>query len=388
MMLAIAIVVIATFFLLGAIWLLDRYVGPEAACVPAALVAIGAPALDLWPLALVGGGTFLLCVGCSFARAPRGTASLCAVALTVLAVGVVGVGLVQKWRELAQLAEEYPLVSLEDRLAAEAGRVGDIPAGEPQLEQAVQIRLDAQEQEQRRSRWRREFQLQRIHSDARAEFVLAQGFGGARMIPFRADSIRLPPLEPVPQPQLGPEDNRDGTPLVPPPGEVCPPAAPASKQLLALHDQSFGDFLASERMGFVKSRTEVAGFEPHRFRKPPAAHADDPWRIARIELIGLLLHPEPVVYVSEHLPNMSELGDAATRPLTEFEQSSLQRLRTDEDVVFDEGADRIRMVGSLRASKDCCSCHQVQRGELLGALSYVLVRTRRPAPATPKESAF
>jgi hypothetical protein len=50
------------------------------------------------------------------------------------------------------------------------------------------------------------------------------------------------------------------------------------------------------------------------------------------------------------------------------------------DFVIDDNDDRIRMVGSLRAGKNCLECHSVRRGELLGAFSYELVPTR-PLPA-------
>ena len=84
----------------------------------------------------------------------------------------------------------------------------------------------------------------------------------------------------------------------------------------------------------------------------------------------------PVAYVSENLPRMDELQNAPTRPLDEFERQSLRRLRTDEDVVVDDAPSRIRMLGSLRAAKDCLACHSGPRGALLGALSYELLPTQ------------
>ena len=41
--------------------------------------------------------------------------------------------------------------------------------------------------------------------------------------------------------------------------------------------------------------------------------------------------------------------------------------------MIDEQPRRIRLLGSLRAGSDCLQCHDVQRGELLGCLSYELV---------------
>ena len=65
----------------------------------------------------------------------------------------------------------------------------------------------------------------------------------------------------------------------------------------------------------VQSRERVAGFLPHRFSKVPEATT---WQVQRIELVGLLKHPEPVAYLSDRLPAMAELRDAPTRPLDAF----------------------------------------------------------------------
>jgi hypothetical protein len=56
-----------------------------------------------------------------------------------------------------------------------------------------------------------------------------------------------------------------------------------------------------------------------------------------------------------------------------FEKRSLNRMRAGEDVIIEPGGHRIRMLGSLRATKQCLECHSVDRGELLGAFSYELV---------------
>jgi hypothetical protein len=79
---------------------------------------------------------------------------------------------------------------------------------------------------------------------------------------------------------------------------------------------------------------------------------------------------------------MDELRDAPTRPLDDFERGAIDRLRSDEDLVIDDAPNRIRMVGSLRAGKDCLECHSVRRGELLGAFSYELIGGR-PVRAEP-----
>ena len=148
-----------------------------------------------------------------------------------------------------------------------------------------------------------------------------------------------------------------------------------------MHDAGFQDFIDPDRIGFVMGRDHVAGFQSHRFTKLPAAPEQkaqprQQWQIIRLELVSLLKHEVPVAYVSENLPLMDELRDAPTRPLDEFERRALDRLRLDEDLLIDDTANRIRMVGSLRAAKSCLDCHSVQRGDLLGALTYELVPVR------------
>jgi hypothetical protein len=89
-----------------------------------------------------------------------------------------------------------------------------------------------------------------------------------------------------------------------------------------------------------------------------------------------LKYDQPVAYVSNNLPKMDELRDAPTRPLDAFEQEALAALQQGEDLMLEGRPGHMRMLGSLRAAKQCLRCHQVSRGALLGAFSYKLVRSR------------
>ena len=73
---------------------------------------------------------------------------------------------------------------------------------------------------------------------------------------------------------------------------------------------------------------------------------------------------------------MDELKTAPTRPLNDFERAALKLLHHDKDIEIREGVNRIQMVGSIRAGKDCLDCHSVRRGALLGAFSYELQRVK------------
>jgi hypothetical protein len=120
----------------------------------------------------------------------------------------------------------------------------------------------------------------------------------------------------------------------------------------------------------------VAGFIAHAFHHPPLASLEDPqkWTIDRLELVSLLHFDEPRVYLLDHLPRMDQLSSETvpTRPLDEFESTALVQLRTDEDLVVTHVGPAYRMLGSLRAAKQCQQCHTAERGDLLGAFSYAL----------------
>lgn len=98
-----------------------------------------------------------------------------------------------------------------------------------------------------------------------------------------------------------------------------------------MHENGLIDFLNPEGFGYVKSRREVAGFRPHQFRSLPSLQTPEQkvpvWIVHRLELVSLLKHEVPAVYLSEHLPRMDELREAQTRPLDAFETTALTALR-------------------------------------------------------------
>jgi hypothetical protein len=96
--------------------------------------------------------------------------------------------------------------------------------------------------------------------------------------------------------------------------------------------------------------------------------------------VSLLKFDEPRVYVLDHLPRMDQLSaeNVPTRALDEFETKALAKLWSDEDVVVENNGDDYRMLGSLRAAKQCLECHTAERGELLGAFSYSLRKNPDP----------
>jgi hypothetical protein len=162
---------------------------------------------------------------------------------------------------------------------------------------------------------------------------------------------------------------------------ACPTLIPSPLKVTAaspqpLHWYARGDFLSPEWFGAVAAPQRAAGFVPHGMRYALAARLKDTkeWTLNRVELVSLLKFDEPRVYVLDHLPRMDQLSgeDVPTRGLDDFERTALEKLWRDEDIVVDVRGDECRMLGSLRAARQCLDCHSVERGELLGAFTYVL----------------
>jgi hypothetical protein len=164
------------------------------------------------------------------------------------------------------------------------------------------------------------------------------------------------------------------------PGEWGEPPAYLQKKLDGLHLESTAHFLEPYRFGYIKDRRHVAGFESHRFGQIPDSPKE--LNLRTLDLVGLLLHDEPRVYVSENLPRMDELRDAPTRPLDQFESVALASLQGGDDQWIISEGENIRMVGAIRNTKQCIACHGGKRGDLLGAFSYTLAAGENPlAPA-------
>jgi hypothetical protein len=139
-----------------------------------------------------------------------------------------------------------------------------------------------------------------------------------------------------------------------------------------MNAQSTANFANPGGYGLVKSRSKVAGFQPHRFSKWPDAPQN--WDVKRIDLVSLLLHDEPVVYVSNDLPRMADVGKLTTRELDTFEKDGLSAIRKGEELHIRGDQDKVRVVGAMRNFDHCMTCHGGKTGDLLGAFSYVLIR--------------
>jgi hypothetical protein len=197
-------------------------------------------------------------------------------------------------------------------------------------------------------------------------FINSPGFGAVRMIRPSERGLEFGlPREPVP-PQPGASLALTWSPGIP--GE--PPAV--AEPLGDLLETSILDFVNSPGFGDFIDRRHVGGFAPHRFRAVPGPV--ERWEVRRLELVSLLLHDEPAVYVSDRLPEMKRQGsaDMLTRPLDRFEGFGLKALNQGEDLFIAPAEGGLRMLGAVRSTTQCTACHGCARGELLGAFSYSL----------------
>jgi hypothetical protein len=292
-----------------------------------------------------------------------------ALAVTVAVYGVATLVAVYAFAEINRLAELYPEESLEERIAVlEPGmRPKRLSADADEQLGRLERELDIQEV---RFGFRNR-SLRTLHNDTVRKFVNSPGFGVTRLKrPSMNDltrGVRDTASVPQPVPRSVPTESLAMT-------EPRPLAA-AERGLTSLHVSAVTDFVNHPGYGYVKDLRHVSGHLPHAFSKVP--EQAEQWNVETLDLVSLIRHAGPVAYVSADLPRMDELSDAPTRPLDTFESASLARLRDGESLVVGSDGPHLRMFGALHSARECTTCHGGERGDVLGAFSYVLRRDVR-----------
>jgi hypothetical protein len=271
--------------------------------------------------------------------------------------------------------------SARDKLAFRSLR-DRLPKGKAQsaprpLPQASAKRLTIRELQLDYDQENRPELLKGLHEKTRRFFVESPGFGSGRLIRIHSDE------------QILLDEGKDRS----PPEQ---PGSPASFSISSggfvrivdpeedhywYHEDSIHDFINPISLGYVKDREHVSGFSAHGFRhlRIPLSPSKR-LRIHHILLVGLLTTEKPRVYLSDNLPSMVQARTGQTRALDDFEEVGLEFLRRGEDLYVIQEEETLRMFGALRAAKQCLSCHDAERGDLLGAFSYTL-RTMPPHSA-------
>jgi len=146
----------------------------------------------------------------------------------------------------------------------------------------------------------------------------------------------------------------------------------------SFHWEAVRDFVDPDANGFIVEPRLAFGFLSHRFSMPiqnlgQNFLASSSLKMSKLHLVSMLRFEKPRAYALEHLPRMDQLSgkDVATRELTPFENESIEHLMQSTKLVrFRENADGLEMVGAIRAYQSCLECHNVSRGDMLGAFTY------------------
>ena len=293
----------------------------------------------------------------------------CLLSVPVVAL-VFGANVQFAWIETAALKAQYPFESMEARSGTIARRTTTPTLSAEADSQLAEMEDRVQNGAHFGAFYSRDERLRILHENTLQVFESQPNFGVWRM-------SRLVTKENI---ESG---LREDAPLMQPglrsPSPWFSDAPEATKRELAgvngneMHFESVLDFIHVKGWGYLKDRRHVAGFQSHMFSQTPKS--PERWKLESIELVGLVTHDSPVVYISEHLPRMDELRAAPYRAPDEFEELGLKELRAGLDI-YVRGArdDRLRMLGSIRCLKQCIDCHGGDRGTLLGAFSYELSR--------------
>ena len=281
-----------------------------------------------------------------------------------------------------RLRTRFPVESLAQRLAGETQHAPNdetillSPEVASELQQEHEEILDIHS-----LNGSREKRLKLLHDESYREFVASDGFGSRRTWPSSLQSLDLPDPQPVPMPNrpslpdsylADRERERQGY-----ADQASPVALEIQTEGRNIHGSAKRLFLDVRQWGYVPDRDHVVGFQAHHVSEVPHTGTlytgeTRRWAIAQLQLVSLLKHDTPRVYVSENLPDMKELAEAKNRDLTKFEATALLPLERDTNLVIDEAPFAILMLGALRANESCQECHRVPKGALLGAFSYVL----------------
>jgi hypothetical protein len=182
----------------------------------------------------------------------------------------------------------------------------------------------------------------------------------------------------------GPSDAPVKTDSPPQPTRDFAEAEAARERLFATHhDRCVEVFVKTEGSGFERRPrlTHRPSSYPESLQLPPEAWlpSDSPepagstWRMTKADLVSLLEHDKAGVYSAGEM--RPQFRRPRIRDLDEFEKASLAELRQGEQVRMTEVAEGVRLLGAIRARKECLECHSGKKeGDLLGALTYTFER--------------
>jgi hypothetical protein len=217
-----------------------------------------------------------------------------------------------------------------------------------------------------------ELAMKRLHEEAVARFLSRPGNGMGRMMIGLPVLVKTEWKDPVFSP-----------------GELAEPKrVDVLPDLMKIHQDSLRDFQDSKTNRELNAvRLIVRPREPGLLQDEMKLLEKD-WEIKTLDLVGLVKHDHPVVYVSDKLPKMKELAQVPTRHLDFFEQAGLEHFAKNNEPFLRTQDGTTRMLGAIRASGDCLKCHDGKAGTVLGAFSYTLRPARYEEPASSRWEGF
>ena len=199
----------------------------------------------------------------------------------------------------------------------------------------------------------RKLALEATHKHVTQLFLNQPSFGGGRMlVEYRLDVDVVVDVVRSPSSRAKRPDEVAYRPIPPARGKDAPPHASFQKHAAEMAKQGWFQLEDSEA-----------------------------WTFKKVQLVGLVVHPEPVAYESDAVPMAKTAGDIPTRSLDGFEVRGLKRLREGDDIYVETiTGKQARVMGPIFAGAKCVNCH-AKTGELLGAFSYTYDIGKVAAPA-------
>jgi hypothetical protein len=245
-----------------------------------------------------------------------------------------------------QEAAQMPPVK-ENPQGAAAKRPSVIDEGEPSKLESLRKKDPPTGKEHDRPSELLRFIVNQLHADAVDHFINTRGMGFARMGP----TVRLVQRE-WKTPWFSQDELAEETPVS------------RTKDFDLIHRGSIKLFADSNTVPPKKRVT---------WNTDEKAKKEKLWEIKSLDLVGVVMHDTPVVYMSEKIPEMKALSTKPTRPLDYFELAGLEHLVQGEAIYVRSKGETLRVLGPIHAGKACLKCHyESKEGDLLGAFSYTI----------------
>ena len=157
-----------------------------------------------------------------------------------------------------------------------------------------------------------------------------------------------------------------------------------------MHDYFVTGFINSDGFGLSRMPT------PRQMARRSTLYFDGvDFRIGYVQLLSTPQGEKPFVYETKTDVTMRSISDAGRRDLRAYETDAVGQLKSGRDAVMTMDHEQPVVIGAVRAGEECVSCHQVKKGDMLGAFVYPLVPveevqaqrampTSRPSKASKK----